>query len=287
MREGPPVRSYLYVPGTDPRRIEKALASEADAVIVDLEDAVAAGRKEEARGNAVAVLESGPSKPLFVRINAPGSALADADLEAVALPNLAGIRVPKIESAADVRRVAHRLQELRCGAGIHCLIESALGLEFALEVAFSHERVAALSLGEADLAADLGVVGDAGLLYARSRLVAAARAAGLPRPAQSVYTAVRDLDGLRRTSEEGKRLGFFGRAAIHPAQLPIINEVFTPTAGETAEAEALLDRLEVSAGEGTGAFVLEDGRFVDEAVVRSARFTLAAARRSTSREEIS
>lgn len=286
MSEEPPVRSYLYVPGTDPRRIEKALASEADAVIVDLEDAVAADRKEEARANAVAALESGPSKPLFVRTNSPGSALAEADLEAVALPNLAGIRLPKTESVDEVRRVVRRLEELRCGAGIHCLIESALGLELAGELARCHERVAALSLGEADLAADLGVEGDAGLLYARSRVVAAARAAGLPRPAQSVYTAVRDLDGLRRTSEEGKRLGFFGRAAIHPAQLDVINEVFTPTDKETAEAEALLGRLEASAGEGTGAFVLEDGRFVDEAVVRSARFVLAAARRTTSREEM-
>lgn len=275
----PPVRSYLYVPGTDARRIEKALESEADAVIVDLEDAVAAGRKDEARANAVAALQARAPKPLFVRINSPGSALADADLEAVALPNLFGVRVPKVESAGDVRRIARRLQDFGCGAEIHCLIESALGLELAFEVAFSHERVAALSLGEADLAADLGVEDDAGLLYARSRLVSAARAAGLPRPAQSVYTAVRDLEGLRRTSEEGKGLGFFGRAAIHPAQLPIINEVFTPTAGEVAAAEALLERLEESAGRGTGAFVLEDGRFVDEAVVRSARFTLVVARR--------
>lgn len=283
----PPVRSYLYVPGTDPRRIEKALVSEADAVIIDLEDSVAADRKEEARANAAAALGPQLPRPLFVRIDAPGSALADADLEAVALPNLAGVRLPKTESVDEVRRIARRLEELGCGAEIHCLIESALGLELAFEIARSHERVAALSVGEADLAADLGVQDETGLLYARSRVVSAARAAGLPRPAQSVYTAVRDLEGLRRTSEEGKRLGFFGRSAIHPAQLPIINEVFTPTAGEVAEAEGLLERLEESAGEGTGAFVLEDGRFVDEAVVRSARFTLAAARRSKNKEGIS
>ena len=158
---------------------------------------------------------------------------------------------------------------------IQCLIESALGLEHALEIARSHERVAGISLGEADLAADLGVRDEAGLLYARSRIVSASRAAGLPGPVQSVYTNVKDLDGLRRSTEEGKNLGFVGRSAIHPSQVPIINEVFTPTEEEVAEAQELLDRLEGEAGSGTGAFVLEDGRFVDRAVVESARRSLA------------
>ena len=142
-----------------------------------------------------------------------------------------------------------------------------------------------MSLGEADLAADLGVRDDAGLLYARSRLVVATRAAGLPGPVQSVYTNVRDEEGLRRSTEEGKNQGFVGRSAIHPNQLSTINEVFTPTEREVAEAENLLTRLEESAGTGTGAFALEDGRFVDEAVVGSARLTLALARRD--REEVS
>ena len=95
----PPIRSYLYVPGSDPRRIEKALASEADAVILDLEDAVAPNRKEEARETVSSVLRTGHEKPVFVRVNAPGSALAGEDVEAVAGPNLAGLRLPKTESA--------------------------------------------------------------------------------------------------------------------------------------------------------------------------------------------
>lgn len=280
----PPLRSYLYVPGSDPRKIEKAITSEADAVVIDLEDAVVIDSKAAARANAASVLRSGAGKPLFVRVNAPGSTLCEEDLAAVALPNLAGVRLPKTESPEEVRRVALHLDELRCGAGIHCLIESAAGVELAFEIARSHEKVASLGLGEADLGADLGASGEAGLLYARSRVVVAARAAGLPSPVQSVYTDVRDLDGLRRTSEEGRRLGFFGRSAIHPAQAPIINEVFTPNGGEVAEARRLLERLERSAGEGTGAFVLEDGRFVDEAVVRTARRTLAAARGATGEE---
>ena len=281
----PPIRSYLYVPGSTPRRIENALASEADAVVLDLEDAVAPNRKEEARETVAGFLRSGDEKPIFVRVNVPGSALAEEDIEAVAEPNLAGLRLPKTESAEAVRRVAKRLEDLRCEAGIQCLIESALGLELVFEIARAHERVVGMSLGEADLAADLGVRDDVGLLYARSRLVVATRAAGLPGPVQSVYTNVRDEEGLRRSTEEGKNQGFVGRSAIHPNQLSTINEVFTPTEREVAEAEDLLARLEESAGTGTGAFALEDGRFVDEAVVGSARLTLALARRD--REEAS
>ena len=274
-----PIRSYLYVPGSDPRRIEKALASEADAVILDLEDAVAPNRKEEARTTVAEVLRSEHEKPVFVRINAPDSVLAEEDVEAVAGPRLAGLRLPKTESPESVRRVAQRLENLGCEAGLQCLIESALGLEFAFEIARAHEKVVGMSLGEADLAADLGVHGDAGLLYPRSRLVAATRAAGLPGPVQSVYTNVRDAEGLRRSTMEGKNMGFVGRSAIHPAQIEVINEVFTPTEEEVAEAKDLLARLEESTGTGTGAFALEDGRFVDEAVVGSARLTLALARR--------
>ena len=272
---GQQIRSYLYVPGDDPRRIEKALATGADAVVIDLEDSVAPNRKEEARSNAATVLESVPARPVFVRINAPGSELAARDIAAVAALQLSGLRLPKVESLESVRLVAETLEALRSEAGIQCLIESALGLEHALEIARSHERVAGISLGEADLAADLGVRDEAGLLYARSRIVSASRAAGLPGPVQSVYTNVKDLDGLRRSTEEGKNMGFVGRSAIHPSQVPIINEVFTPTEEEVAEAQELLDRLEGEAGSGTGAFVLEDGRFVDRAVVESARRTLA------------
>jgi citrate lyase subunit beta / citryl-CoA lyase len=275
----PLFRSYLYAPGNDPRKIEKALASEADAVVLDLEDAVAPNRKEEARESVSEVLRSRPAKPVFVRVNAPGSALAEEDIEAISGPHLSGLRLPKTESAQAVRGVAERLETLGCEAGIQCLIESALGLELAPEISRSHGRVVGIGLGEADLAADLGVRDEAGLLYARSRVVATARAAGLPGPVQSVYTNVRNTDGLRQSTEAGKKLGFLGRSAIHPAQIPAINEVFTPTEEEVAEAEGLLARLEESAGKGTGAFVLEDGRFVDKAVVESARLTLALARR--------
>jgi citrate lyase subunit beta/citryl-CoA lyase len=274
-----PVRSYLYVPGCDRRKIEKALAGEADAVVLDLEDAVAPNRKKEARANVARVLESEPEKPIFVRVNAIGTDLAAADIDAVAAGHLTGLRLPKVESVEAVRLVAETLEGLHGEATIQCLIESALGLERAFEIATSHERVSGISLGEADLAADLGVVDETGLLYARSRVVAAARAAGLPHPVQSVYTKVGDLGGLRLSTETGKRLGFVGRSAIHPSQVPVVNGVFTPQENEVAGARELLDSLEDKKASGTGAFVLDDGRFVDRAVVESAHLTLALANR--------
>jgi len=279
-----PIRSYLYVAGSDPHQIEKALSSEADAVVIDLEDAVAQGRKDEARRIAAGVLEREHEKPVFVRVNSSGGELGESDIEAIAGPNLAGLRLPKTESAEDVRSVAGRLDDLGCKASIQCLIESAFGLEMAFEIARSHPLVEGLGPGEADLAADLGVSGEEGLLYARSRIVCAARAAGLA-AIQSVYTDVRDLEGLRRSTAEGKRLGFVGRSAIHPAQVTAINEAFTPTPEEVSEARELLDEVESAAASDTGAFVLENGKFVDEAVVRAARSTLALARRAEIRQE--
>lgn len=279
-RSSSTIRSYLYVAGNDPRRVEKALTSKADAVVLDLEDAVAPKHKDDARRTVEGMLKHRNPKPVFVRVNAPGGPLRELDIEAVLSPNLAGIRLPKTESAAEVLSVAERLDESGCVAGIQCLIESALGLEMAFEISRSHSRVASLGLGEADIASDLGVSGDEGLLYSRSRIVSAARAAGLAAPVQSVFTNIGDLDGLRRSTEAGKRLGFVGRSAIHPAQIPIINEVFTPTEQEISEAEGLLSRLESTAESGMGVFVMDNGRFVDAAVVRGARSTLALARRS-------
>jgi citrate lyase subunit beta / citryl-CoA lyase len=270
-------RSYLYVPGSDARMIEKALRSEADAVVLDLEDAVAANRKHLAREQVLAALRGGSNKPIVVRVNAVRSGLLEADLSAIAGPWLAAVRVPKVESPEDVRHVADLLARNACDTAIQCLIESALGVENAFAIARAHERVSNLGLGEADLAADLGVTDDAGLAYARSRLVVAARAAGLPGPTQSVYTNIRDLDGLRRSTIEAKRNGFTARSVIHPTQLSVINEVFTPTDDEIRQARDLVDRLRAAEQMGTGAFALEDGRFVDRAVVETARHTLERA----------
>ncbi len=274
----PPPRGYLYVPGSDRRMMEKALASEADAVVLDLEDAVAPNRKDEARTQVLEVLRGAPSKPLVVRVNAVRSGLLEADLRAIAGPWLAVVRLPKVESPEDVRYIVDLLVHTGCPATIQCLLESALGVEQAFAIARAHERVASLGLGEADLTADLGIPDEAGLIYARSRVVVAARAAGLPGPTQSVYANIRDLDGLRLSTVAGKRMGFTARSVIHPSHLAIVNDIFTPTDEEIRRARDLIDRLQSAVATGTGAFALEDGRFVDLAVVQAAHRILARVR---------
>jgi len=271
-------RSYLYVPGSDSRMMEKALATDADAVVLDLEDAVAFNRKEQARELVLRILRGGSTKQVVVRVNSVRSGLLEADLAAIVGPWLTAIRLPKVESPEEVRGVADLLAASGSAATIQCLLESALGVERAFDIARAHERVASLGLGEVDLMADLGVLDDAGLTYARSRLVVAARAAGLPGPTQNVYTSIRDLDGLRRSTEEGKRMGFAGRSVIHPSHIAVVNEIFTPTEDEIRRARDLIDRLGAAAESGTGAFALADGSFVDKAVVEAAHRILAMRR---------
>lgn len=279
-----PIRGYLYAPGSDRRLMEKALAGDADAVVFDLEDAVAPNRKQTAREQVADLLRTPPPKPVFVRVNAIASGLAEADLAAVAGPWLSGVRLPKTESPTEIRQVAELLDRLGCPAGIQCLIESALGVEYAFDLARAHARVMAIGLGEADLRADLGVSGDTGLLYARSRIVIAARAAGLPAPAQSVYPHIRDEEGLRASTLEGKRLGFFGRSLIHPSQIAMVNQIYTPSAEELERARALIEQLDRAEEAGSGAFALPDGRFVDRAIVEAARRILAGARHTRERK---
>ncbi|MEO3787500.1 CoA ester lyase [Actinocorallia sp. B10E7] len=266
------IRSWLYVPGDRPDRMDKALAGPADAVVLDLEDAVGAGAKDEARRNVLDVLASG--RPAYVRINDPAAPSGEADVRelAAAQGSLAGVRVPKSEDPGELRRVADRL-----GVPVFPLIESALGVENALALATAHPLVGGISLGEADLQADLRA-GRRALAWPRSRIVVAARAAGLPSPAQSVWTAVRDLDGLRADTESGREAGFFGRSVIHPAQIPVVHEACAPDPEETAWARELLGRFTGAAGStGESAWIDSSGKFVDKAVVERARWLLSLA----------
>lgn len=264
-------RSWLYVPATRPDRFAKAVDSGADAVVVDLEDAVPPERKPAARREVSALISGDPGVPVYVRVNAPDSPWGRDDVAEVAGGRVAGIRVPKVEDPGQVSDVAGWLRGAGAPVDLICLLESALGVERAFDLARADPLVAGLALGEADLAANLGTVSDDALLYARSRCVVAARAAGLPPPVQSVYTDVRDLAGLRSSCEYGRRLGMFGRSAIHPDQVDVINEAYTPSSAELAEARALLEAATGHEGEG---FVLPDGRFVDAAVTEQAARTL-------------
>jgi citrate lyase subunit beta / citryl-CoA lyase len=264
-----PVITLLYAPGDQPDRVAEALASAADVVIVDLEDPVRPDAKAAARDNLGSLLDGvDPSQGLQVRINALTTPWVDEDLAAVsALPPGVGVRIPKCEDPLAVDDLDRRLGR----RPLHLLVESALGVEMAYALT-QCAGVASIGLGEADLRADLGVTENGGLLYARSRVITAAAAAGLPAPHMSVYPNVADLDGLRRSCEVGRRLGFLGRAAIHPKQLPVITEVYRPSEDDIARARELVAAADASE---SGAVLTADGRFVDEAVLRQARRTLA------------
>jgi len=270
-----PPLTALYVPGDRPDRVAKALTAGADIVIVDLEDAVAPSHKAEARSALAALLTAeAPDAPrVQVRVNVRGSAWHDDDLAAVAtLPAEIDVRLPKVASSADVESVRAALP----GRGVHALIESALGVERAFEIASA--GVAGVALGEADLRSQLGLgAGDEGLAWIRSRLVTASAAADLPAPMMSVYADVRDRDGLAASCAAGRTLGMLGRTAIHPAQLAVIEAAFLPSADQVERARQIVERVGTALADDTGTVVLEDGTFLDVAMVEAARRVLLLA----------
>ncbi|MFC9848140.1 HpcH/HpaI aldolase/citrate lyase family protein [Streptomyces sp. NPDC060223] len=269
--------TWLYVPGDRPEVVAKALVSGSDVVLVDLEDAVAPDRKEYARAATTELLSEAPPVPVHVRVNALDGPHAEADLKALsALPGLSGLRLPKVTSPAEVIRVAQDAPSSGGGAlPLYALLETALGVEQAFAIASSHPALRGIALGEADLRADLGVRGDAGLDWSRARVVVAARAAGLAPPAQSIHPDIRDLEGLAASCAHGRALGFLGRTAIHPRQLPVIERAYLPTLEEIEAAESILKAAATDAG----AQALPDGTFIDAAVVAGAHRTMALARR--------
>ncbi|AKN72838.1 citrate lyase subunit beta [Streptomyces sp. PBH53] len=263
--------TWLYVPGDRPHVVAKALAAGADVVVVDLEDAVAPDRKEYAREATAELLTETQPVPVHVRVNALDGPWAAADLTALAgLRGLSGLRLPKVTSPDQVRQVA-----VATPVPLYALLESALGIEHAYAIATAHPALRGIALGEADLRADLGVRGDAGLDWPRSRVIVAARAAGLAPPSQTVHPDIRDLDGLAASCAHGRALGFQGRAAIHPRQLPVIERAYLPTEAEIEHAETVIK----AASANEGAQALPDGRFIDAAVVAMARRTLSLAGR--------
>lgn len=278
-------RSALYVPGDAADKLVKALACGADELIVDLEDAVPQAGKGAARGTVASWLGALPAEApgprLWVRIN-PG-AQGREDLRAVVGPGLTGVCVAKAEDPAELAELDALLAGLERERSIPeplrliPLLESGEALFRAREIARA-PRVARLQLGEADLAADLGVTPSPDgreLLWARSQVVAASAAAKIDPPIAPVSTDFRDLDALRTSTVSLRRLGFWGRACIHPAQLPVVHEVFTPSAEELARARDVLDRYEEALTSGSGVCLDAGGRLVDEATVRSARRLLS------------
>jgi citrate lyase subunit beta/citryl-CoA lyase len=298
---GPWPRSYLYCPGDRPDRLARVRGWGADAVIADLEDAVQAGRKPVARAAVAAWLADLPSAlhadhagkgqlgEVWVRINA--GTLAE-DVATVVGPALRGIVLPKAEPALaaildDLLSRAERDWGLPPGSvAVQPVIETATGLLAAAELA-SAPRVTRLGIGEADLAAELGVDvrTDPQILGPlRLQLVVASAAAGIAAPVGPASIDFKDLDALRAGTEALLRLGFRARTAIHPAQLACINEVFTPSQEQVAGARRLVAAFDQATAAGVGVITGPDGRMADAAVLRSARDILARAAWQQSRE---
>lgn len=258
-------RSQLFAPGHDAKLLGKVFAAAADAVLLDLEDAVPPERKAEARAMVAGALRDG--RRAWVRINEAGTDAAAADLDALIGPgdrHPAGLRIPKVESAEQVRWVAERAP----GIPLTPAIETARGILAAAEIAAA-PGVRMLAVGGIDLQRDLGTSdGSLGLLYARSHLVICSRAARIDPPIDSVYPHLADLAGLREAARLARSLGLFGKSSVHPRQLPVIHEVFTPGEAELTWAREVVAVFDAAGG---AAARMADGEFVDRPVAERAR----------------
>ncbi|WP_267378701.1 MULTISPECIES: CoA ester lyase [unclassified Sphingomonas] len=273
------LRSLLFVPGDRPERMAKAAAFDVDALILDLEDAVAPAAKVAARGHVAAFLAQPRTVPLFVRINPLDSGLADDDLAAVLPGHPDGIVLPKAEGAASLAALDAKLE------GAIRILPIATETPAAIFALGSYggvtPRLAGLTWGAEDLPAAIGAAtsrepdGSYTEPYrlARALTLFGAHAAGVP-AIETVYPDFRDRDGLAAYAARGARDGFTGMMAIHPAQLPVINAAFTPDAAAIAAARRIVDLF--AANPGAGALQL-DGRMVDAPHLKAAQTLLARA----------
>lgn len=288
------MRSLLYVPGISERMILKARDSAAEALILDLEDAIAREQKAEARVMVARVLREvdfGP-KEVFVRINALTTEFGADDVRAITASGSAGLLIPKVESPDDVVTVC-RILTNECGEPaseqnktsepsrkLLCLIESPRGVLFSREIAAASPMMAGLVFGSADLVRETGCLlteGEPELLFARSQTLLAARAAGIA-AFDSPHFIIADLEGLRRSSQAARNLGYDGRTIIHPSHIAIANEVFAPSSEALAEAERIIAAMNAAQAEGRGAISLE-GRLIDQVHLAAAKRLLAQARK--------
>jgi (S)-citramalyl-CoA lyase len=266
-------RSWLFTPATRPDRFARAGEAGADVLIIDLEDAVAPGDKDRARAAALAHLDAGrgtaPVQALRVNGLRTRAGLDDLRLLLESRAGPDAVILPKVETPDEPRLADAWLAEAGSPAALVVLVESARGVEAAPEIARSTPRLSALMFGAADLAADLGAPAAwEPLLYARSRVVAAAAAAGIG-AIDAPYFDLKDQAGLEAELRAAVALGFAAKAAIHPGQVAAINAALTPSAAAVAEAREILAQNEAGVG-------VVGGRMVDEAVARRARRILAA-----------
>lgn len=289
------LRTFLFAPGNHARRVEKAFTLGADAVILDLEDAVAVSEKVATRKTVVEVL----SRPRpangtkgYIRVNAIGTPWCLGDLLEVIRPGVDGIVLPKVESAADLRTIDWLIANLERerglppgGIDLMPIIETAAGFS-RLDRIFGARslkdyggpwRVRRMAFGAADFTADVGMTwtpGEEELTSLRVDLVVASRAASIEPPIDTVWVHLKDAAGLRASVERSLRLGFQGRMCIHPDQVAVVNEIFTPTAEEEARARKVVDAFKAAEAAGV-ASIQVDGAFVDYPVFHRAERVLA------------
>lgn len=272
-RELSNARTFLFVPASRPERIGKAIATGADVVIVDLEDAVAPADKAGARTALVTWLDANPGCAVVVRVNAADTAWHEDDLAACWHPAVVGVVLPKAETADQIEHVWTASGKL-----VVPIIETGAGLESLAQVAMV-PGCARLSFGKLDLAVELDLLPDESdpdelvFLPYRALLVLASQRAGLPAPIDGVFTDVGDMEGLVRYARRARRHGFGGMLLIHPSQVSPANAAFTPSQADVEWAQA----VRTAASAAGGRVVVLDGRMVDAPVVARAERILAAA----------
>ena len=284
----PPIlRSLLFVPGNTPRMLDRALNLRPDAFVPDMEDSVPWDEKANAREVTAAYIPqlARTGAPVIPRVNSLDTGLLEDDLRAVIGPRIYGVSVGKMDNPEILGEVVGVMQrlELRAGLPIGAIklvpwIESAESIVKLHEICRSSSRIVAIALGAEDFTNDMEIErtdSDAEIAYARSAIAIAARAAGIL-ALDTPFFAFRDPDALRENSRASRGIGFRGRFAIHPAQIEILNEVFSPSEGEINHARRVIEVFEEAAAMGRGSTSL-DGKVVDVPVVKRAQALLEQA----------
>lgn len=281
------LRSAMFVPGNQERRIEKARSVPADALILDMEDSVPPAEKETARNMVASVIGglASAGREIFVRTNSLQTPYAESDIKAVVMPGLKAIVLPKSETANDIHRVDALITEAERKAGMEAgsvkivaLVETPLAIVNAYAIASASPRVIGLSLGAEDYALEMGVTRTkegAEIQYPRMVIGVACRAANVL-AIDCVFTDVRDGEGLVKDTMLARQLGFQGKFVIHPDQVGPVNEAFTPSEAEVAYARRVIEAFETAVGQGLASVALE-GKMVDQPVAERAKKLLSLA----------
>lgn len=278
------IRTALFVPGNRPDRVDKAVGTAADVVIIDLEDAVPLSQKKETRSVVREKVLDYPERPVFARINALDTEFFQEDLNAVAVEGLACIIVPKIEAASQIQEINQELLKVEENKGLRPgsvsiipLIETALAVENVFQIVSQRtdpQRLFTVAFGAADFALDMGfAITKTGeeLFYPRSRIAVACRAAGVEPPLDTPFMIdLKDREALEADTRRACQLGFQGKLCIHPNQIDICNRLFSPTKGDIEYAQKVIQAFDAAEADGTAAIQLE-GKFIDYAVVERCR----------------